>query len=144
MYSVERCALRWLASARMRVLTVARWYPSHDSPGRGSFVSDMVRATVDLGVDARVVSFDRVRVPRGVARPEVVQAVARSAYRKVVSPGSLFLTPPSVGAPGVAVARIPLVTSAGDDDPEGLIEEHGYALRPFVRTLSRTWCPDVI
>ena len=46
----------------LRVLTVARWYPSHDLPGRGSFVADLVATTVAAGVDARVVSFDRVLI----------------------------------------------------------------------------------
>jgi glycosyltransferase involved in cell wall biosynthesis len=126
----------------MKVLTVARWYPSHDSPGSGSFVSDMVRATVELGVEARVASFDRVRVPRTLTREGRSHAAA--VYRTLASPESLFLTPPSLGAPGVAVARIPVIYSTGNEVTEALIDDHAYALRPFVRALCGTWRPDVI
>jgi D-inositol-3-phosphate glycosyltransferase len=128
----------------VQVLTVARWYPSHDSPGRGSFVADLVHATGDAGVDARVVSFDRVVVTGRANRREAVRAAARAAYDEIVTPESLFVVPRSRGAAGVPVARVPLVRPPGTSDIADLIEGHEDALRPVVRSLSEEWRPDVI
>jgi D-inositol-3-phosphate glycosyltransferase len=128
----------------MRVLTVARWYPSHDSPGRGSFVADLVEATARAGAEVRVVSFDRVLI-RGRLEDRAADLVAaRAAYEQVATPAALFVTPTSRGAPGVPVARIPLVRRPGSDDVAALIDDHMAALRPFVARLLETWGPDVI
>jgi glycogen synthase len=129
----------------VKVLTVARWYPSHDSPGSGSFVRDLVLATVGAGVDARVVSFDRVLVQG--ARPEQrdkIRAKARAAYDRVATPDALFVTPPSLAAPGVLVARIPLVRRPGAGNSTELLDDHLDALRPFMQRLVGQWRPDVI
>lgn len=128
----------------LRVLTVARWYPSHDSPGRGSFVADLVRSTVAAGVDARVVSFDRVLIRGRVERRDADRAPARAAYDRVGAPAALFVTPVSYGAPGVPVARVPVVRRPGAGDAAALVEDHLDALRPFVRRLVAEWRPDVI
>ena len=128
----------------MRVLTVARWYPSHDSPGRGSFVADLVAATVRAGVDARVVSFDRVLVRGPLEQRDRVLADARAAYERVALPGALFATPRSRGAPGVPVARLPMVRRPGADDVGELLDDHVAALRPFLARLVTVWRPDVI
>lgn len=128
----------------MRVLTVARWYPSHDSPGRGSFVADLVRATSAAGIESRVVSFDRVLVRGPVEERDGVLRSARAAYERVATPEALFGTPGSFGAPGVPVARLPLVRRPGSGDSAALIEDHLVALEPFVRRLVVTWRPDVI
>ena len=53
------------SSRPLRVLVVARWYPSHDQPGRGSFVADLVAALRAL--PAPGVEVGR-RVVRGDAR----------------------------------------------------------------------------
>lgn len=127
----------------MRVLTVARWYPSHDSPGRGSFVADLVAATVAAGVDARVVSFDRVLIRGRVEWRDADRMPARAAFDRVATPEALFTTPRSYGA-GVPVARIPVVRRPGSGDVAALVEDHLDALRPFVRRLAETWWPDVI
>src|SRR5436190_5553445 len=42
----------------LRVLIVARWYPAHDNPGRGSFVADLVEALRGEGCDVCVASWD--------------------------------------------------------------------------------------
>ena len=76
----------------MRVLTVARWYPSHDSPGRGSFVTDLVEATARAGADVRVVSFDRVLIRGRIEDREAVLMTARAAYEKVATPEALFVS----------------------------------------------------
>jgi glycosyltransferase involved in cell wall biosynthesis len=128
----------------LRVLTVARWYPSHDSPGRGSFVADLVAATVAAGVDARVVSFDRVLIRGRVEWRDADLVPARAAFDRVATPEELFATPVSYGVAGVPVARVPMVRRPGAGDATALVEDHLEALRPFVRRLVETWRPDVI
>ena len=128
----------------LRVLTVARWYPSHESPGRGSFVADLVRATAGAGIEARVVSFDRVLIRGRLEERDAVLVAARAAYEQVATPSALFVIPSSRGAPGVPVARLPVVRRPGSGDPGALIEDHLAALRPFVERLVEDWRPDVI
>jgi glycosyltransferase involved in cell wall biosynthesis len=128
----------------LRVLTVARWYPSHDGPGRGSFVADLVQATVAAGVEARVVSFDRVMVRGRLEDRERVRLAARAAYDRVATPTALFVVPASRGAPDVPVARVPVIRRPGSDDAAALVEDHLAALRPFVDRLLAEWRPDVI
>ena len=128
----------------LRVLTVARWYPSHDSVGRGSFVADLVAATVAAGVEARVASFDRVLIRGRVEWRDADLVPARAAFERVATPDALFTTPVSYGAPGVPVARIPMVRRPGADDVAALVDDHLAALGPFVRRLVERWRPDVI
>ena len=128
----------------MRVLTVARWYPSHDSPGRGSFVTDLVEATARAGADVRVVSFDRVLIRGRIEDREAVLMTARAAYEKVATPEALFVAGVSRGAGEVPVARLPVVRRPGAADSVELVEDHLAALRPFVARLVETWRPDVI
>jgi glycosyltransferase involved in cell wall biosynthesis len=127
----------------VQILTVARWYPSHDSPGRGSFVADLVQATVDAGAEVRVASFDRVLVNGKPKHRGSVRAAARAGYDKVATPEALFVVPRSLGAAGVPVARLPLVAWPGNR-PELAMPDHLAALRPFVHRLSRQWRPEVI
>ena len=128
----------------LRVLTVARWYPSHDGPGRGSFVADLVQATVAAGVHARVVSFDRVLVRGPLETRDEVRVAARAAYDQVATPAALFVVPATRGAPNVPVARIPVVRRPGTGDIAALVEDYLGALRPFVGRLVVDWRPDVI
>jgi len=129
---------------RLRVLTVARWYPSHDSPGRGSFVADLVAATAAAGIEARVASFDRVLIRGRVEWRDADRAPARDAFERVATPEALFVTPRSYGAPGIPVARIPMVRRPGSGDVDALVEDHLVALRPFVGRLVEAWRPDVL
>ena len=129
---------------RLRVLTVARWYPSHDSPGRGSFVADLVAATAAAGVEARVASFDRVLIRGRVEWRDADRTPARDAFERVATPEALFVTPRSYGAPGIPVARIPMVRRPGSGDVDALVEDHLVALRPFVGRLVEAWRPDVL
>ena len=131
-------------SPRLRILTVARWYPSHDSPGRGSFVADLVAATVAAGVEARVVSFDRVLIRGRAEWRDMDRVPARAAFDAVSTPESLFAVPVSYGTRGVPVARVPVVRRPGSGDVAALVEDHLDALRPFVQRLVETWRPDVI
>jgi glycosyltransferase involved in cell wall biosynthesis len=128
----------------LRVLTVARWYPSHDSPGRGSFVADLVTATRAAGVDARVVSFDRVLIRGRVEWRDADLVPARAAFERVATPDALFATPVSYGAAAAPVARIPMVRRPGAGDADALVEDHLEALRPFTWRLIETWRPDLI
>lgn len=134
----------------LRVLTLARWYPSHDSPGRGSFVADLVRAVGAAGVEGRVVSFDRVLVRGRLEERDTVLAEARGAYEAVATPAALFVTPPSSGsrlsraAPGVPVARLAVARRPGSGDAAVLVEDHLAALLPFLDRLIEEWRPDVI
>ncbi len=134
----------------LRVLTVARWYPSHDSPGRGSFVADLVRAVGAAGVDGRVVSFDRVLVRGRLEERDQVLAEARGAYEAVATPAALFVTPPSNGsrlsraASGVPVARLAVARRPGSGDAAALVEDHLAAILPFLDRLIEEWRPDVI
>lgn len=128
----------------MRVLTVARWYPSHDSPGRGSFVADLVRATVAEGVEARVASFDRVLVRGRPEERDAVRLAARVAYDEVATPAALFVPQPVGDGVRVPVARIPVVRRPGSGDPAALIDDHHAAIGPFVDRLLADWRPDVI
>ncbi len=125
----------------LRVLTIARWYPSHDSRGRGSFVADLVAATANAGVEARVVSFDRVLIRGRIERRDADRLPARAAFDRVATPDALFATPVSYGAPGVPVARVPVVRRPGTDDVGALVEDHVDALEPFVRRLVGAWRP---
>jgi glycosyltransferase involved in cell wall biosynthesis len=107
-------------------------------------VADLVRATVATGVDARVVSFDRVLVRGRLETREAVRVAARAAYDRVATPAALFVVPATRGAPGVPVARIPVIRRPGPDGVAALVEDHVAALRPFVGRLIAEWRPDVI
>lgn len=131
-------------SAPLRVLTVARWYPSHDGPGRGTFVADLVDATVVAGVEARVVSFDRLLVRGRLEARDSVLVEARAACQRVATPDALFVAPTTRGARGVPVARLPVVRRPGSGEAAELVDDHLAALRPFVANLVTSWRPDVI
>ena len=86
----------------LRVLFAARWYPSHDARGRGSFIADQVHALRRAGVEIVVASWE----PALVATPADPGAVARRWVRSIVSADDVLATPRSWGA-GVPVARLP-------------------------------------
>src|SRR5512144_1833775 len=132
------------AGGAMRVLTVARWYPSHDGPGRGMFVADLVGATAAAGAESRVISFDRVLVRGKPDTREATLAAARAVYERIVTPETLFVEPRTRGAPGVPVARLPVVRRPGSGDASALVEDYLAALRSFVQRLADQWRPDVI
>lgn len=127
-----------------RVLTVARWYPSHDSPGRGSFVADLVAATRDAGAEHVVISFDTIRATRHLADPAAERARAVAAWAAGAEPRALLSRPRSWGVPGVPVARLPVVPVPGASTPGDEILEHAEALEPFLDRLVPAWRPDVV
>jgi teichuronic acid biosynthesis glycosyltransferase TuaC len=125
----------------MRVLFVARWYPSHDSPGRGSFVADQVRALSAAGVDVVVASWESA-----IARSPDVVAPASAAWAAAIrASGPLLATPVRWGA-GVPVARLPAVVP-GDPlarHPVTLAKLQAETLIPFGTALAATWPFDLI
>lgn len=125
----------------MRVLFVARWYPSHDSPGRGSFVADQVRALCAAGVDVVVASWESA-----IARSPDVIAPASAAWAAAIrASGPLLATPVRWGA-GVPVARLPAVVP-GDPlarHPVTLAKLQAETLIPFGTALAGAWPFDLI
>ena len=120
----------------LRVLVVARWFPAHDDPARGSFVADQVAALAATGqVDVRVASFEHVTV-RGSAeeRQQQREAIAR-AFGKAVSTLPEVLSPRGATTPaGFPVARLPVASGADvAHERERQAIEHAAALEPFVR-----------
>ena len=89
-----------------RVLVVASWYPSHDSPGRGSFVSDQVDAAlVRAGLDVVVASSEPLRWSGqdypGAAIAPFIAAIERSLpIATPASWGSRAGRPAAVGHAG--------------------------------------------
>jgi teichuronic acid biosynthesis glycosyltransferase TuaC len=124
----------------LRVLIVARWYPAHDNPGRGSFVADLVEALSSEGCDVRVASWEHAFYPRLSSSQRLSKA--SELWAKAVSRADALNTPGSWGA-GVPVARLP----ARHTTPETLgeqIDGHAATLVPFGAALHARWPFDVI
>jgi glycosyltransferase involved in cell wall biosynthesis len=116
--------------APLHVLVVARWYPSFDDPGRGSFVADHVDALRNAGVDVTVASFDPTGV-RGLeaSRPERAAAAAVQLEPALRDPAALAI-PRGWGA-GVPVARLPVILDGSRRGATDVVEAHARALVPF-------------
>ena len=115
----------------LHVLVVARWYPSWDAPGRGSFVADHVAALRAAGVTVTVASFD----PTGVRGNEATRPERGAAAADLLA-GSLATAeaetrPASWGVPGVPVARLPVILDGSRRRPDDVVEAHRRALVPF-------------
>jgi glycosyltransferase involved in cell wall biosynthesis len=112
------------------ILVVARWYPSFDRPGSGTFVADQVRALRDAGVDLTVASFETVNVMSKRDDRARIDAL-ESAWGSVLGRTTALTTPRTWGA-GVPVARLPVVktwrSQTGADTSE-IVEHHA---RPFL------------
>ena len=122
------------SSRPLRVLVVARWYPSHDQPGRGSFVADLVaalRALPSPGVEVVVASFEATHV-RGVAatRPDRGRRAATLMGTALAGEAALG-RPTSWGVPGVAVARLPVFLDGERRRPSDVADAHAASLLPF-------------
>jgi glycogen(starch) synthase len=131
-----------LAGMTVRVLIVARWYPSHDIPGRGSFVSDLVEALSTEGVDAVVASWDDARLlgPPGGMRNDVAKAT--TLWAPPVSQPDAVNVPSSWGA-RVPVARLPAVRIPKETIAQQ-VDGHAALLLPFGRALHARWPFDVV
>ncbi len=128
----------------LHVLVVARWYPSYDNPGRGSFVADHVAALRDMGVGVTVASFDPTGVRANEAtRPARGAAAADDLARQLATPEALA-RPTSWGARGVAVARLPVILDGSRRHPTDVVDAHARALVPFGVGLHERRRVDVI
>ncbi len=126
----------------LRVLTVARWYPSHDAPFRGAFVADLVRAISGTGVEVVVASWDAALIRgRRPAEPELDAAVA--AWRGAVGGPESLNRPASWGA-GAPVARLPEVDDAEHGGWRERQEAHAALLGPFVEALAGRWPIELV
>lgn len=112
---------------RVDLVVVARWYPTHDEPGRGAFVAHQVEALERTGrVRPVVLSFEDVLVA-GTPEEQHAAATAVAAWdeggRRLIPPSDALAERGVNGPSGVAVvrARVPrlgaTVRAAGDDGP---------------------------
>jgi glycogen(starch) synthase len=124
----------------VRVLTVARWYPAHDDPGRGSFVADLTSALGAAGVDVRVASWEFAHYSERT--PPSAMAAARSGWGVAVARPEALNVPTHWGS-GVPVARLPALYIAGESVRQR-IDGHAALLVPFGEALYRRWPFDVI
>lgn len=130
-----------------RILIVARLYPAHDHPGRGSFVADQAAALRAAGHEVAVIcpqpapasGLDGADGPSRLADFERwVGAVAR---------GLPFAAPQGWGAPGVPVLRLPTLLPIGGEPtrhPADLGELATRSLVPVGLALAGRWPFDVI
>src|SRR5664280_3562355 len=126
-----------------RILVVARWYPSHDDPGSGSFVSDEVVALRAAGIDVVVASWENADLrARDVGTDSAGRQAVEAWTRAVVEPAALS-TPSAWGA-GVPVARIPAVHPGGRLPARAAVQAHGALLVPFATARAARWPFDMI
>jgi glycosyltransferase involved in cell wall biosynthesis len=133
-----------MSETPLRVLQVARWYPAHDDPGRGTFVGDTAAALADRGLEVRVASFEVARVRGSPEQRASTQAAARSAWSAALDHPSAFNTPRAWGPGRIPVARLPALYEADRRDARSMIEAHAALLIPFATALARRWPVDVI
>jgi glycosyltransferase involved in cell wall biosynthesis len=122
-----------------RVLVVARWYPSHDDPGRGSFVADHVRALVDAGIRVTVASFEPAMLRGEPGTRAGTGRLAAERWRAAVA-GPDALNVPSGDGPsgvgGVPVARLPVVLEPGERPADVEVAAHADPLLAFGTALA--------
>jgi glycosyltransferase involved in cell wall biosynthesis len=133
--------------APRRVLVVARWYPAHDDPGRGSFVADHVRALVEAGIRVTVASFEPAMLRGEPGTRAEVGAVAAGRWRAAVArPDAANVPdgPDAIGVPGVPVARLPVVLEPGDRATDVEVEAHADPLLAFGLALAAREGVDLV
>jgi glycosyltransferase involved in cell wall biosynthesis len=126
-----------------RILIVAGAYPSYDAPYRGIFVADLARLLVAAGLDVRVLSWEPAFVlgePGGRAR---LEATARAGWlpllEEALAENELFAAPRRWGAPGVPVARLPVLDDPLQRSWSEAVRRRAAFLEPVVRALWRRW-----
>ncbi len=125
----------------INVLVVARWYPSHDQPGRGIFVADQVAALAAIGVRLIVVS------PEGALFQAARDGDLRVAetimpWVEAIAARPSFAVPRGWGAQGVPVVRIPAPIPTGPGagrEPADMAELQARTLVPIGVALARSW-----
>jgi glycosyltransferase involved in cell wall biosynthesis len=124
----------------LRVLIVARWYPAHDNPGRGSFVADLIAPLAREGVAVTVASWEHVPYVRD--SPAGFRARATALWSPAVRRPDALNVPHSWGA-SVPVARLPALHSASESVDEQ-VAAHAASLVPFGSALHDRWPFDLI
>lgn len=131
----------------IRILVVARWYPSHDVLGRGSFVADQVQALAGAGAQVVVVCPEPAYAV-GLDGPGRDASMARiGKWASTIAAGLELAAPVGRGAPGVPVLRIPAPLPAGGQatrDPLTLAALEAASLIPVGTALHAAWPFDVI
>jgi hypothetical protein len=100
----------------VRVLVVARGYPSFDAPGRGSFVADHVTALRDAGAEVVVTSFETLQARGPQAERQAAADAAEELWRATLADPAVLSLGGGFGAEGVPVARLPVVRTWGAMD----------------------------
>ncbi|HSO29453.1 MAG TPA: glycosyltransferase [Candidatus Sulfomarinibacteraceae bacterium] len=131
----------------LRILIVARWYPSHEVPGRGTFVADQAAALAAAGAEVAVICPEPVHAEGldGPARAERLARVER--WAAVVGARLAFAAPIGRGAARVPVLRIPAPLPAGGEatrDPVELAALEAVTLVPVGTALRAAWPFDAI
>jgi len=126
-----------------RILVVARWYPSHDDPGSGSFVSDEVAALRAAGIDVVVASWENADLRSRDGEVEAIRRPAVAAWARAVAQADAVSAPRAWGA-GVPVARIPAPHPGGRLPARVAIEAHAALLVPFATALAARWPFDMV
>jgi glycosyltransferase involved in cell wall biosynthesis len=131
----------------LRILVVARWYPSHEVPGRGTFVADQAAALAATGAQVAVICPEPAYAEGldGPARAARLASVER--WAAAIGARLAFAAPIGRGATGVPVLRIPGVLPTGGEatrDPLALAALEAVTLVPVGRVLHAAWPFDVI
>jgi glycosyltransferase involved in cell wall biosynthesis len=126
-----------------RILVVARWYPSHDDPGSGSFVSDEVAALRAAGIDVVVASWENADLRSRDGEVEAIRRPAVAAWARAVAQADALSAPRAWGA-GVPVARIPVLHPGGRLPARVAIDSHAALLVPFATALAERWPFDLV
>jgi|GEM_PF-695631 len=126
-----------------RILVVARWYPSHDDPGSGSFVSDEVAALRAAGIDVVVASWENADLRSRDGEVEAIRRPAVAAWARAVAQADAVSAPRAWGA-GVPVARIPALHPGGRLPARVAIDAHAALLAPFATALAERWPFDLV
>jgi len=126
-----------------RILVVARWYPSHDDPGSGSFVSDVVAALRAAGIEVVVASWENADLRTRDGDVEAIRRPAVAAWARAVAQADAVSAPRAWGA-GVPVARIPALHPGGRLPARVAIDAHAALLVPFATALAERWPFDLV
>ena len=126
-----------------RILVVARWYPSHDDPGSGSFVSDEVAALHAAGIDVVVASWENADLRSRDGEVGAVRQQAVAKWAAAVALADAVSAPRTWGA-GAPVARLPALHPGGRLPARVAIEAHAALLVPFATALAARWPFDLV
>ena len=131
----------------LRILVVARWYPSYDAPGRGIFVADQAAALAATGAQVVVICPEPVYAD-GLHGPERERRLrSLDPWVAEIAAALSFASPANRGAAHVPVLRIPAPIPAGGPatrHPLELAALEAATLVPVGRALHAVWPFEVI